>query len=279
MQGIENFTREEATKVGGENPDHATEDLFNAIKNEDFPKWRVCVQIMPEADAATYQINPFDLTKVWPHKDYPLIEVGIMELNRNPENYFAEIEQASFAPANVIPGISFSPDKMLQARILSYPDAHRYRLGVNYESLPVNRPKCPVNHYHRDGTMRFDGNGGAAPNYEPNSFGGPKQNPAYSEPPLHISGDAARYDHREGNDDYTQAGDLFRLMTDDQRARLIGNIVDSMRSVPREIQLRQIAHFYKADPAYGEGVEKGLANGTAENTANGAETPLMEIAE
>jgi catalase len=258
QQGIQNFTREVATKIAGENPDYATQDLFVAIQDGNFPKWTMHVQIMPEVDADTYPINPFDLTKVWPHKDYPLIEVGVMELNRNPENYFEEIEQSSFEPANVVPGIGFSPDKMLQARILSYPDAHRYRLGVNYASLPVNRPKSPVHHYHRDGAMISDGNGGASPNYEPNSFGGPKENAAYAEPPLKISGDAARYDHREGNDDYTQAGDLFRLMTSDEQARLIDNIADSMQHVSREIQARQIAHFTKADPAYGEGVAKAI---------------------
>ncbi len=257
-QGIRNLTREESIRLAGENPDHATQDLFQAIANGHYPKWRLSVQIMPEIEARDYHINPFDLTKVWPHVDYPLIEVGELELNRNPENYFAEIEQASFAPANVVPGISFSPDKMLQARVLSYTDAHRYRLGVNYESLPVNRPKCPVNHYHRDGAMRFDENGGATPNYEPNSLNGPKENPTYAEPPLRILGDAARYDHRAGNDDYKQAGDLFRLMKLDERVRLISNIVDSMKSIPPEIQSRQIAHFYKVDPDYGRSVEKGL---------------------
>ena len=257
-QGIRNLTREESIRLAGENPDHATQDLFQAIANGHYPKWRLSIQIMPEIEAGDYHINPFDLTKVWPHVDYPLIEVGELKLNRNPENYFAEIEQASFAPANVVPGISFSPDKMLQARVLSYTDAHRYRLGVNYESLPVNRPKCPVNHYHRDGAMRFDENGGATPNYEPNSLNGPKENPTYAEPPLRILGDAARYDHRAGNDDYKQAGDLFRLMKLDERVRLISNIVDSMKSIPPEIQSRQIAHFYKVDPDYGRSVEKGL---------------------
>jgi catalase len=258
LQGIDNFTGEEAVKMAGENPDQATEDLFDAVARGEYPQWRLAVQIMPEAEAETYHLNPFDLTKVWPHKDYPLIEVGIVELNRNPENYFAEVEQAAFAPANVIPGISFSPDKMLQARILSYPDAHRYRLGVNYEALPVNRPHSEVNHYHRDGSTRFDGNGGSAPNYEPNSFGGPSESSAYREPPLKISGDADRYDHRAGNDDYSQAGDLFRLMTKDEQARLIDNIVGSLRQAPHEIQERQLEHFHKADPAYGEGVRRGL---------------------
>lgn len=175
-----------------------------------------------------------------------------------PQNYFTEVEQAGFSPANVVPGIGHSPDKMLQFRIVSYADAHRYRLGVNYDSLPVNRPHVPVHTYHRDGSMRFDDNAGGAVNYEPNSFGGPHEDTRYKEPPLKLSGDADRYDHREGNDDYTQAGNLFRLMTPDAQARLIANLVDSMKSVPRVIQERQVRHFSQADPAYGEGVAKGL---------------------
>lgn len=257
-QGIQNFTREEAIKMAGENPDYATQDLFEAIARKDYPKWQVSVQIMTQEEAEKYPINPFDLTKVWPHKEHPLIEVGELEFNRNPTNYFAEIEQAAFAPANVVPGISFSPDKMLQARILSYPDAHRYRLGINYEALPVNHAKVEVNTYHRDGAMRFDDNGGASVNYEPNSFGGPVEDPRFREPDLKITGDANRYNHRDGNDDYTQPGNLFRLMTNDEKARLIDNIVVHMSSVPQEIQLRQIGHFYKADPAYGRSVAEGL---------------------
>ena len=258
MQGIECFTAEESVKMAGENPDQATEDLFEAIENGDYPKWRVCVQIMTDEQANEFPYNPFDLTKVWPHGDFPLIEVGILELNRNPDNYFGEVEQSAFAPANVVPGISFSPDKMLQARLLSYPDAHRYRLGINYEALPVNRPKCPVHHYHRDGFMRFDGNFGGAVNYEPNSFGGPVENASFNEPPFPVGGDGARYDHREGNDDYTQAGNLFRLMTSDEQERLIANVVDSMTGVPEHIQRRQLKHFYRADRAYGRGIALGL---------------------
>ena len=182
----------------------------------------------------------------------------MLELNRNPQNYHAEVEQAAFSPANVIPGIGHSPDKMLQARVLSYPDAQRHRLGVNYQSLPVNAPRCPVMHYHRDGAMRFDGNGGGSVNYEPNSFGGPQQCPAFAEPPLAISGDAARYNHRDGNDDFTQAGNLFRLMTPESQQRLFGNIARHMGAVPPEIQFRQICHFFRADPAYGLGVAKAL---------------------
>jgi catalase len=257
-QGIKNFTGERASEMRGIDPDHSQRDLFEHIAKGDFPKWRVCVQIMPEKDAETYHINPFDLTKVRPHKDYPLHEVGELVLDRNPENYFAEVEQAAFEPRNVVPGMGFSPDKMLQARLISYPDAHRYRLGVNYDSLPVNKPQCPYHTYNKDGAMRFDGNEGGAVNYEPNSFGGPTQDPAYRERPKMVSGTVDRHDHRSDGDYYTQPGNLFRLMAPDARERLIGNIVGSMKGIPERIQTLQIQHFYKADPAYGTGVAKGL---------------------
>lgn len=257
-QGIRCLTDAEASKIAGEDLDYHRRDLYEAIERGEFPKWRVKVQIMPEVEADTYAIHPFDLTKVWPHQDYPLIDVGVFELNRNPQNYFAEVEQAAFEPGNMPPGLGASPDKMLQARLLSYPDAHRYRIGVNYAQLPVNKPRCPVNTYHRDGHMRFDGNYGGQVNYEPNSFGGPVENKSVSEPPLKISGAADRYDHRIGNDDYKQPGDLYRLMNASQQQQLIDNIVRSMKSVPKFIQVRQIGHFYKADPNYGIGVAKGL---------------------
>src|ERR1700738_848825 len=192
-QGIKNFTRQEADHMKSVDMDHSQTDLFSAIEKGDFPKWAVKMQIMPEAEAATYHINPFDLTKVWPHADYPLIEVGELELNRNPRNYFAEVEQAAFEPRNVVPGMGFSPDRMLQGRFSSYPDANRYRLGVNYDQLPVNAPKCPFATYHRDGAMAFD-NGGASPNYEPNSFGGPAADARYTErPTTYASATVARY--------------------------------------------------------------------------------------
>jgi catalase len=215
---------------------------------------------MPEADAVTYHINPFDLTKVWPHGDYPLVEVGEMELNRNPKNYFAEIEQAAFEPRNVAPGMGFSPDKMLQARLVSYPDAHRYRLGTNYQSLPVNTPKCPFATYHRDGAMALGDNGGSAPNYEPNSFGGPKQDAHYNErPTTYPSSTVARYDHREHDGDYyTQPGNLFRLLPADAQQRLCHNIATGLGQVEKRIQDLQIQHFYKCDPRYGEGVAKAI---------------------
>lgn len=255
MQGHTHWTNREAEDVVGKSRETTQEDLYNAIEGGDFPKWRFCVQIMPETDADKHWYNPFDLTKVWPHSDYPLIEVGIVELNRNPDNYFAEIEQVAFSPSNIIPGIGFSPDKMLQARIFSYADAHRYRLGTHYEALPVNAPKCPVHHYHKDGPMRFFANN---PNpdayYEPNSFNGPAEDASYAEPPLKISGDADRYSHRDGNDDYRQPGDLFRLMDDDQKARLMDNIAEAMDPIPHEMKVLQVSHFYKCDPDYGIGV-------------------------
>jgi catalase len=263
-QGHRHYTNAESAEVIGRTRESYQEALFGAIEEGAYPKWDLKVQIMPEEDAEKTSYNPFDLTKVWPHGDYPLIDVGVMELNRNPENYFAEVEQSSFSPANQVQGISHSPDKMLQFRIFSYADAHRYRLGVNYESLPVNQARCPVHSYHRDGAMRFDGNQGGAVNYEPNSFHGPVEDHAHIEPPLQVDGAARRYNHREGNDDYTQPGNLFRLMTPEQQQRLIGNLVRGMTPVPKEIQLRQIGHFLRADPAYGEGVARGLGIDAAE---------------
>jgi catalase len=257
-QGIKNFTREQADAERGVDPDFAQRDLFDAIAKGDFPKWKVSVQNMPEKDADTYHINPFDLTKVWPHEDYPLHEVGELVLDRNPDNYFAEVEQAAFEPRNIPPGMGFSPDKMLQARLISYPDAHRYRLGVNYDSLPVNKPQCPFHTYNRDGAMRFDGNYGAQPNYEPNSFGGPTQDPRYRERPKEVSGTVDRRNHRLDSDYYSQPGNLFRLMPQDVKDRLIGNIVASIKGAPQWIQELQIRHFYKADPAYGTSVANGL---------------------
>jgi catalase len=181
-----------------------------------------------------------------------------MELNRNPRNYFAEVEQAAFSPVNIVPGMGYSPDKMLQGRLISYPDAHRYRLGVNFETLPVNRPRCPVRTYNRDGFMRFDENGGGAPNYEPNSFQGPVEDPRYRELPYQVSGEVNRFNHRDDNDDYTQAGDLFRLMKPDEKRRLIENLANHMRGIPEHIISLQISHFTQADPAYGRGVAEAL---------------------
>ena len=258
MQGHKHWTNAEAAAIVGQTRESTQEDLYGAIEKGDFPRWKVCVQIMPELDAEKTPYNPFDLTKVWPHGDYPLIDVGILELNRNAENYFSEIEQVAMSPSNMVPGIGASPDKMLQARIFSYADAHRYRIGTHYEALPVNAPKCPVHHYHKDGAMRFTPNMPGDHYYEPNSFGGPTQDPSFAEPPLRISGDAARWDHRVGNDDYTQPGNLFRLFDDGEKQRLFDNIAAAMQGVPDDIVERQLALFSKCDPAYGAGVRKAL---------------------
>lgn len=259
QQGIETMTNEEGAKLIGEDRESSQKDLFEAIEAGNFPKWDFKIQVMNEEDAEKCAFNPFDLTKVWPHADYPLIDVGVLELNRNPENYFQEIEQAAFSPSNIVPGISFSPDKMLQARIFSYADAHRYRVGTWYEALPVNRPKSAVNTYHMDGSMNFMKPSSSDAYYEPNTMGGPTEDARFAEPPLKISGDADRYNHREGNDDYTQPGNLFRLMTDEQKQQLFNNIAGAMAGVPQEIIDRQLAHFDKADPAYGAGVRAALA--------------------
>jgi catalase len=257
-QGVKNLAVDAAAKIAGENPDYHTEDLFNAIENGDFPAWKLYVQIMPLEDANTYRFDPFDVTKVWSQKDYPLIEVGRMVLNRNPENYFAEVEQATFSPGTLVPGIDVSPDKMLQGRLFAYADAHRYRVGANHQHLPINRAKSEVNSYQRDGQMRFDGNGGKSVNYEPNSFGGPTEVNEHKQASFPVSGVAENvgYDHQ---DHYTQAGDLYRLMSEEERARLVANIVGAMKPVERDdIKLRQIAHFYKADPEYGTRIAQGL---------------------
>ena len=259
-QGIQNLTREEAERVKGTDPDHATRDLYNAIKRGDFPSWTLQMQIMTPEEANDYRFDIFDVTKVWPHSDYPPIEVGRMVLNRNPENYFVEVEQAAFSPANFVPGIAASPDKMLQGRLFAYHDAHRYRLGPNYHLLPVNRPKgIKVENYQRDGFMRFDVNGGIAPNYYPNSFGGPEPDTQAAEPVFKVSGNAARQPYTHPNDDFVQAGNLYRkVMTDEDRDHLIGNIVSHLCNARNDIQIRQTIIFYKANPDYGQRVAEGL---------------------
>ncbi|MEO2228040.1 catalase KatA [Priestia megaterium] len=257
-QGVKNLSPDVAAKLAGENPDYHTEDLFNAIEKGDFPSWKLYVQIMPLEDADTYRFDPFDVTKVWSQKDYPLIEVGRMVLDRNPENYFAEVEQATFSPGTLVPGIDVSPDKMLQGRLFAYSDAHRYRVGANHQALPINRPRNEVNNYQRDGQMRFDDNGGRSVYYEPNSFGGPTESHENKQAAYPVSGvaDSVAYDR---NDHYTQAGDLYRLLSEDERTRLVANIIEAMKPVEKEeIKLRQIQHFYKADPEYGTRVADGL---------------------
>jgi len=259
-QGIKNLTRDEAEVLKGKDPDHATRDLSEAIKRGDYPSWTLQVQIMPPEEAEDYRFDPFDVTKVWPHGDYKPIEVGRMVLNRNPDNYFAEVEQAAFSPGNFVPGIAASPDKMLQGRLFAYHDAHRYRLGPNYHLLPVNRPKAmTMNNYQRDGYMRFDSNEGGNPNYYPNSFDGPEPQTDAAEPRFEVSGKAARQKYTHPNDDFVQAGNLYRkVMTDEDRDHLIGNIVTHLCNAKKDIQIRQTKIFYKADPNYGRLVAEGL---------------------
>lgn len=259
QQGIQNLTDAEAEELVGRDRESSQRDLFDSIEKKDFPRWKLFVQIMPEKEAATYHLNPFDLTKVWPHGDYPEIEVGVLELNRNPENYFAEVEQAAFSPANVVPGISFSPDKMLQGRLFSYGDAHRYRLGVNSFQIPVNAARCPVNTSHRDGAMRVDGNHGGTLGYEPNSYGQWQEQPDFREPPLSLEGAADHWNHRVDEDYYSQPAALFRLMTPVQKQALFDNTARAISGAADAIKQRHIDNCSKADPAYGAGVAKAIA--------------------
>lgn len=265
-QGIKNFKNDEAVKMKGEDPDYAQRDLVEAIERGEFPKWNVKVQVMTEEQARTFKFNPFDLTKVWPHGEYPLIDVGVMELNKIPDNYFADVEQSAFAPAHVVDGISYSPDKMLQGRILSYPDAHRYRLGTNYEQLPVNRCPYAVNNYERDGTMRLDGNHGSMPNYFPNSFDNIVPDEAYKTRSEELESNiAAVYDRNApGEDDhYTQPGIFYRdVLNDEEKTDLVNNIVGAMSGISTEkrndIIMRQLCHFFRADMGLGMRIAQGL---------------------
>lgn len=260
QQGIKNLTDQEAETIIGKDRESHHRDLFESIEKGDFPKWTMYVQLMTEEQAKACPFNPFDLTKVWSQKQYPLHEVGVIELNRNPENYFSDVEQAAFNPANVVPGISFSPDRMLQGRLFSYGDAQRYRLGVNHYQIPVNRSRCPfLNMYHRDGAMRIDGNHGGTLGYEPNGYGEWQEQPEYKEPPMELDGAAYQWDFREDDSDYyTQAGDLFRLMKPDEQQRLFENTARAMGDIPEEIKLRHIGNCMKADENYGKGVAKAL---------------------
>src|SRR5450830_415036 len=259
QQGIQNLTDAEATALVGRDRESSQRDLFDSIDNKDFPRWTLFVQIMPEKDAGSYHLNPFDLTKVWPHKDYPEIEVGVLELNRNPENYFAEVEQAAFSPANIVPGVGFSPDRMLQGRLFSYGDAHRYRLGVNHFQIPVNAARSPVHTSHRDGAMRIDGNHGATLGYEPNSYGQWQEQPDFREPPLAIEGAADHWNHRVDEDYYSQPRALFQLMTPAQQQVLFENTARAISGASEPVVQRHIDNCSQADPAYGAGVAKAIA--------------------
>jgi catalase len=258
QQGIRNLTDDQAAAVVARDRESAQRDLLNAIDAGDFPRWTLCIQLMSEAQAEGSPFNPFDLTKVWPHAEYPLHEVGVLELNRNPDNYFADVEQAAFTPANIVPGIGFSPDKMLQARLFSYGDAQRYRLGVNAHQIPVNAPRCPFHSFHRDGAMRVDGNHGALLGYVPNGPGEWADSPALAEPPLPLSGTAAHWDHRTDTDYYSQPRALFKLLSSEQRQRLFDNTARSLSGAAAEVQQRHVRNCAQADTAYGSGVAAAL---------------------
>lgn len=266
LQGIQNFSADEATRMKGEDPDYAQRDLVNAIENGEFPKWALKIQVMTEEQAKSLPFNPFDLTKTWSQKQFPLIDVGVLELNENAKNYFATVEQSAFAPAHVVDGISYSPDKMLQGRILSYPDAHRYRLGANYEQIPVN--KCPfaVSNYERDGAMRVDDNGSNNPNYFPNSFDNIKADESYKTPPSVLDSQIAdHYDRNaEGeNDHYSQPGIFWReVLNAEEKKNLVNNIVGGMSGIegPKKAEIinRQLCHFFRADISLGMAIAQGL---------------------
>jgi len=259
QQGIRNLTDAEAESIVSKDRESHQRDLYESIERGDYPRWTMSIQVMTEEQAKRMPYNPFDLTKVWYHGEYPLTEVGVLELNRNPENYFAEVEQSAFNPASVVPGIGFSPDKMLQGRLFSYGDAQRYRLGVNHHMIPVNAPRCPVNSYHRDGQMRVNGNAGSTIGYEPNSYGEWQEQPGFKDPPLELSGAAYQWNFREDDDDYyTQPGKLFRLMSPAQQRALFENTARAMGDAPKEIKVRHIGNCLRADPAYGKGVAKAL---------------------
>ena len=266
QQGIEAFTDEQAAAVVAGDRESHQRDLLDSIDRGEFPKWKMYIQVMPEMEAETYRVHPFDLTKVWPKSDYPLIEVGEFELNRNPENFFADVEQSAFAPSNLVPGIGVSPDKMLQARLFAYGDAQRYRLGVNHHQIPVNAARCPVHTNHRDGQGRTDGNYGGLPHYEPNSFSQWQEQPEYKDPPLRINGDADFWNFREDDADYfTQPGALFRSYNDAQKERLFFNTARALGDAPDFIKQRHIDNCSKADPAYGAGIKDALARLAAGN--------------
>src|SRR5690348_7789423 len=258
QQGIENLTDAEAEAMVGKDRETHQRDLFESIEHGDYPRWTLFIQVMTDAEAKAFPFNPFDLTKVWPKADFPLIEVGFFELNRNPENFFAEVEQVAFSPANTVPGISFSPDKMLQARLFSYGDTQRYRLGVNFNQIPVNASKCPFLSYHRDGQMRVDGNLGGTLTFNPNSEGLWDNQPDFVEPPVPIGGEAAHWDHRVDDDHWEQPGNLFRKMTPAQQQALFGNTARAMGDAGAHIKQRHIDNCTRADPAYGVGVAKAM---------------------
>jgi len=267
LQDIENLSDDQAKDIVGEDRESSQRDLVPSIASDEFPRWKLCIQVMTDDQAKRHKHNPFDLTKVWPKADYPLIEVGVMELNRNPASYFQDVEQAAFSPANLVPGISHSPDKMLKARLFAYGDSQRYRLGINFNHIPVNAPVCPVHTYHRDGQMRVDGNGEGKPTYFPNNLTDWHDQPELAEPPLAVDGAAAHWDHRLDEDYYEQPGNLFRLMTLERKQLLFDNTARQIKDADMQHKRRHIENCLKADPEYGAGVAKAF----------GIQLPLLDI--
>lgn len=260
MQGVQCLMDDQAAHLVANDRETHQRDLFNSIERGEFPRWHFKIQVMTQKQADTFRWNPFDLTKIWPHKEFPLIDVGILELNRNPENYFAEVEQSAFSPSALVPGIGPSPDKMLQARLMSYADAHRYRVGNNYQQLPINKPRCPVMNYQRDGQMATAADYGAKPNYWPNSVqGAPQPNPAFADPAWALGQVIVdRYDSTVDHDDYTQVGNLYRLFDDAHKTRLATRIGGVLSQARQEVQMRALCHFFRADADYGRRVALAL---------------------
>jgi len=276
QQGIRNLTDAEAETLVGKDRESHQRDLYEAIERGEFPRWTMYIQVMPEADAEKYGLHPFDLTKVWYKGDYPLIEVGEFELNRNPENFFLDVEQSAFSPSNLVPGIGASPDRMLQARLFNYADAQRYRLGVNHQQIPVNKARCPVHSNHRDGMGRVDANYGGLPHYEPNSFGQWQGQPEFEEPPLRLTGEAKHWSYHQDDDNYfEQPRKLFRLMTKEQQEALFGNTGRAMGDAPEFIKFRHIRNCHAADPAYGAGVAKALGIDLEKALASKKDDPMF----
>ena len=260
QQGIKNMSDQEAAAIVAHDRESHQRDLYEAIERGDFPRWDFFIQVMTEEQAAKHRENPFDISKVWSQKEFPRIPVGVLELNRNPDNYFADVEQAAFNPANIVPGVGLSPDKLLQGRLFSYGDAHRYRLGVNHMSIPVNAPRCPVHAYHRDGQMRVDGNYGSTLSYQPNCLWEWEEQPEFREPPLEIQGAMDSYEPKDDvtDDCFYQPGNLYRLMTEDKKKLLIENTARNMEGAMENVKYRHAAHCCLADPDYGARIARAM---------------------
>lgn len=256
-QGVVNLSADEVREVQGRDFNHATRDLHDHIEQGNFPQWELNVQLMPVEDLDLWSFDPLDPTKVWPESHYPLISVGTMTLNRNPVNFFAEVEQSAFSPSILVPGIEPSEDKLLQGRLFSYPDTQRYRLGANYLQIPVNCPYAPVRNHQRDGLMNVMQDPSPV-NYEPNSLEeSPKEDPRYQDSVVPVTGHVGR-EKIAKTDDFTQAGELYRSFTPEEQANLISNLVNDLRQTTEQTRLRAICNFFRADVEYGMRLAQGL---------------------